>query len=83
MVKSERAILRVLFPEVRAKLWQLLFSTPPEQYYVRELTNKQAWRFIPFRTSYASLQQLISSAVGLMVTIGFIEQTGIIRCLEH
>jgi predicted transcriptional regulator len=40
MPKSDRAILRVLFPEVRAKLLQLLFSTPPEQYYVRELTNK-------------------------------------------
>ena len=39
-MKSERAILRVLFPKVRAKVLQLLFSTPPEHYYVRELTNK-------------------------------------------
>jgi hypothetical protein len=40
MPESQRAFLRVLFPEVRTKLLQLLFSTPPEQYYVRELTNK-------------------------------------------
>ena len=30
----------MLFPEVRAKLFELLFGTPPEHYYVRELTNK-------------------------------------------
>jgi hypothetical protein len=40
MMKSEQTILRVLFPEVRAKLLQLLFSMPPKQYYVRELTCK-------------------------------------------
>jgi hypothetical protein len=36
-VKSGRAILDVLFPEVRAKLLQLLFTAPPKQQYVREL----------------------------------------------
>jgi predicted transcriptional regulator len=36
-LKSERAVLDVLFPKVRAQLLQLLFDTPQKQRYVREL----------------------------------------------
>ena len=61
MVKSERAILRVLFPEVRAKLFQLLFSPPPEQYYVRELTNRTG---LALHTVQDELRKL--TAIGLL-----------------
>jgi predicted transcriptional regulator len=61
MVKSERAMLRVLFPEVRAKLLQLLFSTPREQYYVRELTNKTG---LTLHTVQDELRKL--TAIGLL-----------------
>jgi len=37
--KSERPLLDVLFPKVRAEILRLLFSTPPKQRYVRELMN--------------------------------------------
>jgi hypothetical protein len=36
-LKTQRAALEVLFPEVRAKLLRLLFTAPPKQHYVREL----------------------------------------------
>jgi predicted transcriptional regulator len=36
-LKSECAILDVLFPKVRVQLLQLLFSTPQKERYVREL----------------------------------------------
>jgi Bacterial regulatory protein, arsR family len=36
-LKSERAILDVLFPKVRAQLLLLLFDAPQKQRYVREL----------------------------------------------
>jgi predicted transcriptional regulator len=38
-MKSERAILDVLFPNVRAALLRLLFVAPQKQRYVRELMN--------------------------------------------
>ena len=34
---SQRTILDVLFPKVRAKLLQVLFTVPVKQRYVREL----------------------------------------------
>ena len=37
VLNSKPAVLDVLFPEVRAKLLRLLFTTPPKQQYVREL----------------------------------------------
>jgi predicted transcriptional regulator len=61
MIKSERPILRVLFPEVRAKLLQLLFSIPAEQYYVRELTNKTG---LALHTVQDELRKL--TAIGLL-----------------
>jgi hypothetical protein len=36
-LKSESTILNVLFPRVRAEILRLLFATPKEQRYVREL----------------------------------------------
>lgn len=39
MPKSERLFLHVLFPEVRAKLLEALFTTPLKQRYVRELAS--------------------------------------------
>ena len=53
--------MRVLFPEVRAKLLQLLFSIPPEQYYVRELTNKTG---LALHTVQDELRKL--TAIGLV-----------------
>jgi predicted transcriptional regulator len=61
MAKSKRTALRVLFPEVRAKLLQLLFSKPPEQYYVRELTNKTG---LALHTVQDELRKL--TALGLL-----------------
>jgi hypothetical protein len=61
MSKSDQTILRVLFPEVRAKLLKLLFATPPEQYYVRELTNKTG---LALHTVQDELRKLIT--VGLL-----------------
>jgi len=39
VAKSERTILQVLFPAVRAEVLRLLFSAPLKQRYVRELTG--------------------------------------------
>jgi predicted transcriptional regulator len=38
-VKSQRSLLDVLFPAVRAELLRLLFTAPQKQRYVRELTS--------------------------------------------
>jgi len=38
-LKSERSILNVLFPQVRAAILRLLFATPTKQRYVRELMS--------------------------------------------
>jgi predicted transcriptional regulator len=40
VLNSKPAVLDVLFPEVRAKLLRLLFTTPPKQQYVRELMTR-------------------------------------------
>jgi hypothetical protein len=61
MWKKKRAILGVLFPEVRARLLQLLFSMPPKQYYVRELANKTG---LALHTVQDELRKL--TAVGLL-----------------
>ena len=61
MSKSERAMLDVLFPQVRAKLLQLLFTTPPKQRYVRELVNVSG---LALHTVQDELRKL--SAVGLL-----------------
>ena len=36
-MKSELAVLDILFPRVRAELLRLLFAAPQKQRYVREL----------------------------------------------
>jgi predicted transcriptional regulator len=38
-LKSERPILDVLFPQVRAEILRLLFAAPTKQRYVRELMS--------------------------------------------
>ena len=61
MSKSERAVLDVLFPEVRAKLLRSFFTTPPKQRYVRELVNVSG---LTLHTVQDELRKL--SAVGLL-----------------
>lgn len=36
-MKSKRTVLEILFPEVRARLFRLLFAVPVREHYVREL----------------------------------------------
>jgi predicted transcriptional regulator len=62
-VKSERAILEVLFPKVRAEVLRLLFSSPPKQRYVRELMNMSG---LALCTVQDELRKL--SAVGLLTS---------------
>jgi predicted transcriptional regulator len=38
-MKRKVAVLDVLFPNVRANMLRLLFCTPPNEHYVRELMN--------------------------------------------
>jgi len=62
-LKSERTILNVLFPKVRAEILQLLFVAPRKQHYVRELgrlTN------LALSTVQDELRKL--SAVGLVTS---------------
>ena len=63
MSKSERAVLDVLFPEVRAKLLRSLFTTPPKQRYVRELVNASG---LTLHTVQDELRKL--SAIGLVTS---------------
>jgi predicted transcriptional regulator len=63
MSKSERAVLEVLFPEVRAKLLRSFFTTPPQQRYVRELVNASG---LTLHTVQDELRKL--SAVGLLTS---------------
>ncbi|MEP7015688.1 MAG: hypothetical protein ABI925_09625 [Verrucomicrobiota bacterium] len=62
-VKSERAFLEVLFPKVRAEILRLLFSTPPQQRYVRELMNMSG---LALCTIQDELRKL--NAVGLVTS---------------
>jgi predicted transcriptional regulator len=61
--KSERTVLDVLFPEVRAKLLHLFFTTPPKQHYVRELMNMSG---LALHTVQDELRKL--TAVGLLIS---------------
>src|SRR6266498_898842 len=63
MLKSERTVLDVLFPEVRAKLLRLFFTAPPKQYYVRELRNTSG---LALHTVQDELRKL--SAIGLLTS---------------
>jgi predicted transcriptional regulator len=62
-VKSDRAILDVLFPKVRAEMFRLLFSMPQKERYVRELTNMSA---LALCTVQDELRKL--SAIGLIIS---------------
>ena len=61
MPKRDRAVLEVLFPEVWAKLLQLLFTLPSKEHYVRELMSKSD---LALHTVQDELRKL--SAVGLI-----------------
>jgi predicted transcriptional regulator len=63
MPRSERAVLDVLFPEVRAKLLRSFFARPPKQRYVRELVNASG---LTLHTVQDELRKL--SAVGLLTS---------------
>ena len=54
-------VLDVLFPEVRAKLLRLFFTTPPKERYVRELMNMSG---LALHTVQDELRKL--SAIGLL-----------------
>ena len=60
---SERAILDVLFPKVRAQLLRLLFDLPQKQRYVRELASMSG---LALCTIQDELRRL--TAVGLLTT---------------
>jgi predicted transcriptional regulator len=63
MPRSERAVLDVLFPEVRAKLLRSFFASPPKQRYVRELVNASG---LTLHTVQDELRKL--STVGLLTS---------------
>ncbi len=62
-LKSERAILDVLVPDVRAELLRLLFVAPPKQRYVRELMNMSG---LALSTVQDELRKL--AAVGVLTS---------------
>src|SRR6059058_134880 len=63
MAMSQRTILDVLFPKVRAKLLQVLFTAPVKQRYVRELALMSR---LDLHTVHDELRRL--SAVGLLTS---------------
>jgi hypothetical protein len=62
-LKSERTILNVLFPRVRAEILRLLFTTPKKQRYVRELMTMSG---LALCTVQDELRKL--SAIGLVTS---------------
>ncbi|PYJ69025.1 MAG: hypothetical protein DME75_11865 [Verrucomicrobia bacterium] len=62
-MKSEHAILNVLFPRVRAEMLRLFFSTPKEQRYVRELMRMSGLALCTVQDELCKL-----SAVGLVTS---------------
>ena len=63
MSKSQRTILEVLFPKVRAKLLRLLFTAPVKQRYVREIAFMSG---LDLHTVHDELRKL--SAVGIVIS---------------
>jgi predicted transcriptional regulator len=61
--KSEREILDVLFPAVRAAMLRALFSSPAKERYVRELV-----RITGFALSTIQDELRMLSAVGLVTS---------------
>ena len=61
MPNSKCTLLEVLFPKVRAKILQLLFTTPGNQQYVRQLAGSSG---LALHTVQDELRRL--SAVGLL-----------------
>jgi len=63
MKQVERSVLEVLFPQVRAHIFRLLFTAPLKQHYVRELMGKSG---LALHTVQDELRKL--SAVGLLTS---------------
>jgi hypothetical protein len=62
-VKSRRFPLEVLFPKVRAKVFELLFGAIPREHYVRELALRSQ---LALHTIQDELRKL--SALGLVIS---------------
>lgn len=62
-MKSESAVLEVLFPKIRAELLRTLFAAPQKPRYVRELVNISG---LALCTVQDELRKL--SAIGLVVS---------------
>jgi hypothetical protein len=63
VLKSERTVLHVLFPEVRAQLLSCLFGLPQKQRYVRQLMSTSG---LALHTVQDELRKL--TAVGLVTS---------------
>jgi len=64
-VRSDRAVLDVLFPRVRGALLRILFGVPRKQRYVRELMRISELRIATVQDELRKL-----SAIGLLTTWG-------------
>jgi predicted transcriptional regulator len=62
-VKSEKNVLDILFPKVRAELLRVLFGTPRMQRYVRELTRMTELALCTVQNELRKLE-----SVGLVVS---------------
>ena len=62
-MKEQPEVLDLLFPKVRAEILRLLFFSPKQQRYVRELMNKSG---LALRTVQEELANL--SAIGLVTS---------------
>lgn len=62
-MKKQRTVLQVLFPEVRAKVFGLLFTAAPREHYVRELAYHA---HLALHTIQDELRKL--SAIGLVTS---------------
>ena len=62
-MKPERTLLDVLFPKVRAEILRLLFASPSQRRYVRELMRSSG---VALSTVQDELRKL--SAVGLLAS---------------
>jgi hypothetical protein len=83
MSKSERPVLDVLFPEVRAKLLRSLFSMPLKQRYVRELVNISGLTLHTIQDELRKLSAVVFSLAGQTDTTVFIELMGTTRCIRN
>lgn len=67
-VKTERALLNVLFPTVRAELLRILFSKPANARYVRELSRLSG---LSLHTVQDELKKLTAAGVAVSCSNGY------------